>query len=173
MMIACTATPKNSRSDDEPSDFRTAKSRMRCSAETYMSAATMMEATIHISMRELSIDEIASSIACTVSSRTSSELSTTRPSGGDSGEPLVTMVVSMSAPWNATCWASSMDKYTFGVPPRSESPVTFPTIWISWPARSIESPTSTPSRSSATASPGPSAAAPSTMSGGAPKPPSR
>ena len=52
------------------SDFRTAKSRIRCSADTYMSAATMMEATIHISMRELSIDEIASSMACTVSSVT-------------------------------------------------------------------------------------------------------
>ena len=51
-MTACTATPTKSSRDDEPSDFSTAKSRSRSSAETYMSAATMIAATTHIGARE-------------------------------------------------------------------------------------------------------------------------
>ena len=82
MMTACAATPKKSSRDDEPSDFSTAKSRSRSSDETYISAATMIAATTHMRARELSIDEMASAMACTVSSSTSAELSTTRSAGG-------------------------------------------------------------------------------------------
>ena len=73
MVTAWTATPKKRSRDDEPSDFSTAKSRRRSSDETYMSAATMIAATTHISARELSIEATASFMAWTVSSFTCSE----------------------------------------------------------------------------------------------------
>ena len=79
MVTAWAATPKKSSRDEEPSDFSTAKSRRRSSEVTYMRAATMIAATTHISARELSIEAMASCMACRVSASTSSEVSTVRP----------------------------------------------------------------------------------------------
>ena len=87
----------------------------------------MMAATTHIRARELSIDEIASPIACTVSAWTSSELSTVSSPGGEVGVPLVTTVVMRGAPWKAMSRTSSTEAYTLGVPPSRDRPSVVPT----------------------------------------------
>jgi hypothetical protein len=97
-ITACRARLPSSVVVEEPNALRTAKSRTRCSAETYNNAAMMMPAMTHMRIFVLLIDDTAEARPSSVRCSTPAVVKTCSPGGTDLGTPVVTTAVMMGRP---------------------------------------------------------------------------